>query len=191
MMKTSPNGRHFIEGWEGLILHAYYDSAGVITIGYGHTTAAGPPRVYHGMVITADQADQILSTDLAGVENDVNRLVHVPINQNQFDALVSFHFNTGALARANVLRAVNAGLFKAVPADLMMWDHAHVHGQLVVLDGLARRRKAEGALFAMAPPVNLRTYRELVDADRNDRTARTSARVQSRRNVGAKRKSRA
>lgn len=142
-MKTSANGRKLIEDFEGLFLHAYQDSVGVWTIGYGHTSAAGPPVVRQGMVITQAQADAFLSADLASVENNVSLHVKTPINQNQFDALVSFDFNTGGLDRSNVLRAINSGRFNEVPADLEMWDHA---GGRVLL-GLLRRRKAEGALF--------------------------------------------
>ena len=143
MMKTSDAGRKFIEQWEGLYLHTYNDGVGVPTIGYGHTSAAGLPHVAYGMHITQEQADQILAADLASVEADVNRLVKVPINQHQFDALVSFHFNTGALGRSNVLRAVNSHHFSEVPADLNMWCHGGGH----VMLGLVRRRHAEGALF--------------------------------------------
>ncbi len=143
MMKTSPAGRKFIEQFEGLFLHTYNDGVGVPTIGYGHTSAAGPPQVHYGMVITEAQADQYLAADLASVEADVNRLVVVAINQNQFDALISFHFNTGALGRSNVLRAINTHQLQLVPNDLMMWCHAGGH----VLAGLVRRRKAEGVMF--------------------------------------------
>ena len=142
-LKTSPAGRTFIEQFEGLFLHTYNDGVGVATIGYGHTSAAGPPEVHYGMVITKDQADQYLAADLAKVEADVNRLVAVPINQNQFDALVSFHFNTGALARSNVLRVINANQFGMVPGCLNMWDH----GGGRVMPGLLRRRVAEGKMF--------------------------------------------
>lgn len=147
MMKTSLAGRKFIEQFEGLFLHTYNDGVGVATIGYGHTSSAGPPSVHYGMVITEAQADQFLAADLASVEADVNRLVAVSINQNQFDALVSFHFNTGALGRSNVLRAINTHQFQLVPNDLMMWTHAGGR----VLAGLVRRRKAEGVMF-LAPP---------------------------------------
>ena len=150
-MNTSA-GRKFIEGWEGLYLHTYDDGTGVLTIGYGHTSAAGPPHVYHGMTITAAQADQILASDLAAVELDVNHFVKVPINQNQYDALVSFDFNTGALGRSNVLRSVNSGHFSEVPADLMMW----VHGGGRVMQGLVNRRRAESALFTRPMALALR-----------------------------------
>lgn len=142
-LKTSPNGRKLIESFEGLSLHAYQDSVGVWTIGYGHTSAAGLPHVRPGMIITQEQADQILSVDLGAVENDVNHHVTTTINQNQFDALVSFDFNTGALDRSNVLRSIDSGHFDQVEGDLMMWDHAGGR----VLAGLARRREAEGRLF--------------------------------------------
>ncbi len=142
-MHTSDAGRKFIESWEGLRLHAYDDGTGVLTIGFGHTSAAGPPHVYLGMTITVALADQILASDLTAVELDVNHLVKVPVNQNQYDALVSFDFNTGALGRSNVLRSVNFNRFGEVPADLMMW----IHGGGRVMQGLVNRRRAELALF--------------------------------------------
>ena len=141
--KTSAAGRTFIEQFEGLFLKTYNDGVGVATIGYGHTSTAGPPEVHYGQVITKEQADQYLAADLAKVEADVNRLVAVLINQNQFDALVSFHFNTGALARSNVLRVVNAKQFGMVPGCLNMWNHGGGH----VMKGLTRRRLAEGKMF--------------------------------------------
>jgi lysozyme len=146
MMKTSENGRKFIEKWEEdgtPKLRPYNDGTGTLTIGFGHTTAAGPPAVHPRMAITPQEADEILSADLHSVEVDVNRLVKTSINQNQFDALVSFHFNTGALARSNVLRAINSGHLDLVPEDLMQWVHGGGH----VMLGLVRRRRAEAALF--------------------------------------------
>ena len=145
-MKTSDAGRHFIEGWEGLYLHTYNDGVGVPTIGYGHTTAAGPPAVHYGMVITKDQADQFLAADLASVELDVEHNVKPILNQNQFDAIVSFTYNLGVgnLRRSNVLRAINSGHFGEVPHDMLAWDRGGGHFML----GLYRRRVAEGALFS-------------------------------------------
>lgn len=143
-MKISPNGRKFIETWEGLSLKAYDDGTGVLTIGYGHTTAAGLPRVYPGMTITQDQADAILAADLASVELDVNHHVSVPLNQNQFDALVSFDFNTGGLDRSSVLRDINSGHFSRVQHDLSLWCMGGGH----VMQGLVKRRHAEFVLFS-------------------------------------------
>ncbi len=146
-MKTSDNGRKFIEGWEGLFLHAYDDGTGVWTIGYGHTSAAGPPKVYPGMKITHEQADEILASDLAAVEINVNNNVDLPINQNQFDAFVSFDFNTGGLDRSSALRAFNLNRSDLVSGDLMKWVYAGGR----VLKGLVRRRIAEGRLFNESP----------------------------------------
>lgn len=143
-MKISPNGRKFIETWEGLFLKAYDDGTGVLTIGYGHTTAAGLPRVYPGMTITQDQADAILTADLASVELDVNHHVSVPLNQNQFDALGSFDFNTGGLDRSSVLRDINSGHFSRVQHDLGLWCMGGGH----VMQGLVKRRHAEFVLFS-------------------------------------------
>lgn len=146
-MKTSDQGRKFIEMWEesGIPkLHPYNDGTGTLTIGFGHTSAAGPPHVYPGMRITPQQADAILAADLASVEANVNHHLQKEVNQAQFDCLVSFDFNTGALARSNVLRAINSGHADLVPQDLNMWVHGGGH----VMQGLVRRRHAEGILFS-------------------------------------------
>ncbi len=150
-MKTSDRGRKFIEQWEESgkpLLVARWDSLGrVWEIGFGHTSAAGLPRVHPHSEITAEEADAILASDLAAVEADVNHHVTVPLNQNQFDALVSFDFNTGGLSRSNVLYAVNGNQFHAVAHDLREWSHAG--GQFV--QGLYNRRIAEGRLFNESP----------------------------------------
>lgn len=159
-MKTSSNGRKFIEGFEGLILQAYDDHndhiveagqnvVGTITIGYGHTDAAGPPKVYVGQKISRDEADAFLASDLTSVENSVNHLVKVPINQNQYDALVSFEFNTGALGKSSVLTLLNGGDYAQAAEHLLMYNHA---GGTVVA-GLTRRREAEKAMFLAKQPV--------------------------------------
>jgi lysozyme len=155
-MKTSDAGRAFIEGFEGLFLSAYDDADdhvvkpggrvyGTLTIGYGHTTAAGPPRVYVGQTISKDEADAILASDLAAVEIEVAHLVKVPLNQNQFDALVSFQFNTDWLAHphCSLLAALNAGNYQLADDDFTLYDRAS--GKVVA--GLDRRRAAEKALF--------------------------------------------
>ena len=155
-MKTSPNGVHFVGGFEGNILQAYDDADdhivqpgghvyGTLTIGQGHTDAAGPPHVYIGMTITAQDSDAILASDLTGVELEVNHLVTVPLNQNQFDALVSFQFNTGWLSHqhCSLLIALNSGNYNLADQDFMLYDRA----QGKVLAGLDRRRAAEKALF--------------------------------------------
>lgn len=142
-MKTSDWGRKFIERFEGLYLHTYDDGAGVPTIGYGHTTRGGGRKVTWGMKITPEEADSMLSDDLGRVERDVNKLVKVPLTQNQFDALVSFHFNTGALGSSTLLKKLNAGDYQSVSTELMKWIHAGGS----VMNGLVTRRTEEGKLF--------------------------------------------
>lgn len=157
-MKTSTAGRQLIERYEGLFLQAYDDANdhivkpgsqvhGTITIGYGHTTAAGAPSVYAGQSITKLQADDILASDLRAVEAEVNRLVKVPLNQNQYDALVSFHFNTGSLGRSSLLKSLNQGDYKGAANGFMLYTKGRVGGQLVPMAGLTRRRTEEKALF--------------------------------------------
>ena len=115
--------------------------------GYRHS-AAGPPRVYVGMTITAAQADAILSADLVSVELEVAHLVKVPLNQNQVDALVSFQYNTGWLAHphCSLLAALNTGNYALADEDFMLYDRAA--GKVLV--GLDHRRRAEKNLFMEA-----------------------------------------
>lgn len=148
---ASSIGRALIESFEGLFLKTYNDGTGVPTIGYGHTTAAGPPVVSYGQTITKEQADHMLADDLAKVEAHVNALVKVPLNQNQFDALVSFEFNTGWLGhpQCSLLRALNSGHYALADQDFMLYNRAGGH----VMAGLTRRRAAEKELFSK-PMVN-------------------------------------
>lgn len=149
-MKTSANGRKFIEIEEEggkPSLKAYNDGTGTWTIGFGHTSSAGLPNVYPGMVITPEQADAIESSDLASVEADVNHHVNVKLNANQFDAIVSFDFNTGALDRSGLLQLVNKGVTD--PTEITnafeAWRYARVHG--VEVPELLGRRSREAKMF--------------------------------------------
>lgn len=138
-------GLTVIKHFEGLELRAYQDSVGVWTIGYGHTAAAGPPTVYAGQTITEAEAEAILKRDLELFERGVRDLVTVPLNSNQFSALVSFAFNVGlgALRDSTLLRLLNAGDYQGAADQLPRWVKAG--GQ--TLPGLVRRRDAERALF--------------------------------------------
>jgi lysozyme len=106
---------------------------------------AGEPRVYKGLVITREEAEDILKRDLRRFERAVLSSVKVSLNENQFAALVSFCFNVGEgnFRKSSVLRAVNAKQFHLVPARLMLWNKAA--GK--VMRGLTRRRAEEGELF--------------------------------------------
>ena len=137
--KIGQAGRALIKQYEGCRLAAYRCAAGVWTIGYGHTAG-----IHSGMTITQAQADAYLQQDIAKFEGYVNNPAYVPItanlNQNQFDALVSFAFNLGA----GNLRKLCKGRTAAQIAQAMT-QYCKANGK--VLAGLRRRRAAEQALF--------------------------------------------
>ena len=141
----SQNGLDLIKGFEGLRLSAYQDSAGVWTIGYGHTGNVKP-----GDRITQAQAEDLLQKDTAWAQQAVRDQVKVPLTQGQFDALTSFTFNlgAGALAKSTLLNKLNAGDYAGAQAEFGKWVHAG--GQ--VLQGLVRRRAAEAELFGNGAP---------------------------------------
>jgi lysozyme len=134
-------GLALIKSFEGLQLHAYRDSVGVLTIGWGHTG----PDVTPGLTITEAQAEALLENDLRGAEADVQRLVKPQLTPNQFAALVSLVFNVGpgCLHGTHLAADVNASNWHQAADDFLAYDHAGG----VVLAGLLRRRQAERKLF--------------------------------------------
>ena len=140
-MKTiNQAGIDLIKEFEGLSLKAYKCLAGKWTIGYGHTLIAK-----EGMSITKEQAEDLLRTDLSYFEKSVERLVTVPLTDNEFSALVCFVFNIGVanFERSTLLKLLNRGWYEQVPAQLMRWNK--VNGESV--GGLSRRRSAEAKLW--------------------------------------------
>jgi len=125
--------------FEGCRLTSYQDQRGIWTIGYGHTPAS------ENQVCTEEQAEVWLDADLKVADAAVNRLVSVALNQNQFDALVSFVFNVGSgnFRTSTLLRLLNRGESLLAAAEFPKWDHAGA----AVSSGLLRRRQAEQALF--------------------------------------------
>jgi lysozyme len=130
-----------LKKFEGCKLNAYKCPAGIWTIGYGHTSAAGEPAVTEGMTITREEAETILKRDLAKYEKPVADLVKVKLTQHQFDVLVDFAYNAGVgnLKSSTLLKKLNAGDYDAVPSELMKWTK----GGGKELPGLVRRRRAE------------------------------------------------
>ena len=147
--KISQNGLKFIAEHEGMRLNLYNDPANHATIGVGHLVHHGaingsePEEFKNG--ISKERAMEILRSDVITAENAVNKLVKVPLNQNQFDALVSFVFNIGEtqFASSTLLAKLNNQDYKAVPSELNRW----VHGDGKKLPGLINRRRDEGNLF--------------------------------------------
>ena len=137
--KIGQAGLALIKQFEGCWLAAYQCSAGVWTIGYGHTAG-----VHKGMKITQAQAEEYLKHDVAKFEKYVNNPSYVPftdkLNQNQFDALVSFAFNLG---QGNVKKLCTGRVMNQIPSAMQQYCKAA--GK--TLPGLQRRRKAEAALY--------------------------------------------
>ena len=136
-----------IESMEGISLKAYQDGRGIFTIGYGHTD---PAVVVEGLTCTQGEADAWLALDLHTAESAVNRLVTVPLDQNQFDACVSLCYNIGQgnFGTSTVCRKINMHDFPNAGMAFLMWDK--INGE--VSPGLVNRRKAERTLFLTPEP---------------------------------------
>lgn len=150
-MKIGPDGLAIVKAFESCMaamksrpgyFAAYYDPVNVLTIGWGHTNHH-LPRFDAATVWSQAQCDEVLASDMKTFEDHVNRLAKVDLKQHEFDALVSWSFNTGGPSTASLWRLLNAGNKSAIPANLAQWNKAG--GK--VLNGLTRRRKAEGLLF--------------------------------------------
>jgi len=144
-MRTSEKGIEFIKLSEGLLLKAYQDSGGVWTIGYGHTKG-----VKKGDQITEFMATEYLKDDLRTSEQAVSMYVTSEINQNQFDALVSFTLNLGPgnLKSSTLLKRVNADPNDPdIERQFKRWNSC----KGVVLKGLVKRREREAAIYFGRP----------------------------------------
>jgi len=139
---TGLPGIKLIKHFEGLCLAKYQDAVSKWTIGYGHLILANED---FSQPLTEQQAEQLLLSDLKKSENGIKKMVTVDLNQNQFDALVSFAFNLGIgnLQQSTLLKLLNAGKHESAAEQFIRWDKAG--GQ--TLPGLTRRRQAEQKLF--------------------------------------------
>ena len=145
-MRIREKGLAMIEKFEGCLLKASNKLDGVWTIGYGQTGRYYGKRVRRGMTTTKAEAHAWLRDhSIKTYEDAVTQAVKVPLNQNQFDALVSFTYNVGigALKQSTALRKLNAGDYAGAADALTMWTKC----RRKVLAGLVRRRKEERALF--------------------------------------------
>lgn len=142
-MNPSDKALELIRQFEGLRLAAYKCPAGVPTIGYGTTRG-----VKMGMTVTKDEAEKLLLNDVTPFADRINKLVKVKLNQNQFDALVSFVYNVGpeAFADSTMLKLINQNLLDDAANQFVRWNK--VKGE--VFAGLTRRRMAERDLFLRA-----------------------------------------
>lgn len=141
-MKISENGLNLIKNYEGCRLTAYKPISSEVywTIGWGHYG----PDVKQGQVITQTQADEMLKNDLVVFENHVNRICsYLNLNQNQFDALVSFTYNCGSGSLSKLTRNKTRTITQI--AEHITEYNKGANGK--VLAGLVRRRNEEKELF--------------------------------------------
>jgi GH24 family phage-related lysozyme (muramidase) len=150
----SEKGVSFIKAREGLRTKKYNDQAGYCTIGYGHLLHRSkcddkdPSELPYKNGISEDQAVKLLKDDLASFVKTVKDNVSVDLTQYQFDALVSFQFNTGGLVGSTLLKRVNEKKFDQAAAEFKKWNKITENGKKVESDGLTKRRKAEEDLFS-------------------------------------------
>lgn len=139
-MRITPACISLVKRFEGCELTSYKDGGGVWTIGYGHTYGAHPNQT-----ITQAQAEEMLEQDLTYALQGVQKLVKVPLTDNQCAALVSLFFNVGAYAlhSSHLVEKLNSGDFQGCADEFLKWDH--INGQ--VSQGLLNRREAERRLF--------------------------------------------
>lgn len=144
-MKTSDKGVAAIMRHEGVVPGPYFDSVGVQTYGVGHTAAAGfpnPAEMPAGMPEDLDtelgRVFDVFETDLIKYEADVDRAIKVPVSQHEFDAAVSFHYNTGAIGTATWVKTLNGGDRAKAAEQIMNWTKP---------EEIIPRRQAEQRLF--------------------------------------------
>ncbi|MGX7030724.1 lysozyme [Vagococcus zengguangii] len=149
-MEISAKGINLIKKWEGVRLEAYEDIIGVWTIGYGHTK-----DVKKGMTITQQQAEDFLKKDIKHHVAYMEQVIKVPLTQDQFDALASFHFNLGAeiLKDSDLLIYINQQEWKKAAKEMERYVYAGKEKS----QGLVNRRHDEVQLFLSVLENNTKT----------------------------------
>lgn len=158
-MKISIEGMMDIAQSEGICLQPYLDSVGEWTIGVGHTRfdgiAPNPALMNKKDSITLQQAISLFKKTIIKYSDAVDKAIQVPITQPQFDALVSFQYNTGAINKATLTKLINAKATTNLVMDsLMQWTKGTVNGKLVNIQGLVNRRNAEKKLYTTGEYAN-------------------------------------
>ncbi len=142
-LKMNQAGLDIIKESEGLRLEAY-EFNGRWFIGYGHTITANA-----GMKIMEAEAEDLLRGDVVACEKEVAKSIPVPLNENQFSALVSLCYNlgTGGFKRTTVFAALQEGDYQKAADSFLNHARARIDGELKVIPHLLKRREKERALF--------------------------------------------
>lgn len=143
-MNISEKGLNLIKKFEGLMLNAYRDQAGILTIGYGHT---GDVKL--GQVIDQEKADEYLENDLNNTQSFINEHVICELNQNQYDALCSLVFNIGSgnFEKSTLFKLLNSSEYERASREFIRWNKITVNDVKEVSAGLTKRRYEEQQLF--------------------------------------------
>jgi lysozyme len=154
-MRVSKAGIETLMDMEAVETVAYHDEAQKLTIGIGHLLTQNEldsgflyidgQYISWGAGITRDQSGRLLAQDMRIAEDAVNRLVTVPLEQHQFDALVFFCFNVGVggFELSTLLKKLNQGRYEDVPTQMRRWVYVTRNGERVVSKGLVNRRERE------------------------------------------------
>lgn len=153
---VSEMGLRLIASFEGFCSHLYNDIAGHCTIGLGTLVhlgkCNGSESAEFRRGITKDRAWELLVEESTKKAAEVLRLITVPLNQAQLDALVSFVYNVGTEERglkgSTLRKRLNQGDYASVPEELAKWKYARVNGRAVVLQALVNRRAQEARIFS-------------------------------------------
>ena len=194
-MKISKDGIRTLMDSEGSESEVYIDQAGLPTIGVGHCltkseVASGKIELSDGTVIdlrnnriSQKNIKRLLQDDLISREEVVNRLVRVPLEQSQFDALVHFVFNVGngAFKNSTLLKKLNSGDYSAVPDEIRKWNIITVEGKKRVSDGLANRREIECSMWE-----SCRTDGQAERARTSEKKSRRSKSKSNRKSASSK-----
>lgn len=150
-MKASENCYLLIRTFEGYSSNAYVCPSGIFTIGYGNTQYKNGKKVtLQDKAIDIDEAKSLSAYFIDKFASDVDIAVTSTINQNQFDALVSFAYNVGIgnLKASTLLKKVNINPNdKTIKDEFLKWNKGTVKGKKVVLQGLSNRRAKESTLY--------------------------------------------
>ena len=147
---TSFKGKALIRESEGEKLIAYLDTGGIPTIGVGSIYMPSRVKVKMGDTITQDESDNLFNDSLKTPEHIINELVTATLNQNKFDALVSwvFEFGAGEFMNSTLLKFINAKESdEAIKGQFLRWVHGMVDGVMVEIPGLVTRRNKEITLY--------------------------------------------
>lgn len=160
-MEISQNCLDVIKKWEGFKSEAYLDPVGIPTIGYGTTRYPDGRKVRLGESISEQVAEAFLLQDCDRFAQRVTDALTTEVNQNQFDALVSFTYNLGigAFQGSTLLKKINAYKFDEAAPEFNKWVYATIDGVRTKLEGLVNRRQDERSLFERVggekPPIKL------------------------------------